>query len=35
MSSPINNETIVDAVRSVPIDKDDLHGESDIVAFAA
>lgn len=35
MSLPINNETIVDAVRSVPIDKDDLHGESDIVAFAA
>ena len=35
MSSPIKNETIVDAVRSVPIDKDDLHGESDIVAFAA
>lgn len=35
MSSPINNETIVDAVRSVPIDKDDLHGESDIVAFVA
>lgn len=35
MSSPINNETIVDAVRSVPIDKDDLHGESDVVAFAA
>lgn len=35
MTLPINNETIVDAVRNVPIDKDDLHGESDIVAFAA
>lgn len=35
MTLPINNEAIVDAVRNVPIDKDDLHGESDIVAFAA
>lgn len=35
MTLPVNNEAIVDAVRNVPIDKDDLHGESDIVAFAA
>lgn len=35
MTLPINNKTIVDAVRNVHIDKDDLHGENDIVAFAA
>ncbi len=35
MSLPINPTKITEDVRNVPIDKDDLHGEPDIVTFAA
>lgn len=35
MSFSINTESLSDAVKDVPIDKEDLHGENDIVAFAA
>lgn len=35
MTLPFNNANIDEAVKKVPIDKEDLHGEGDIVAFAA
>ncbi|WP_137655802.1 ATP-binding cassette domain-containing protein [Bifidobacterium moukalabense] len=35
MNLPINNTNIFETVRNVPVDKEDLHGETDIVAFAA
>lgn len=35
MSFSIDTESLSDAVKAVPIDKEDLHGENDIAAFAA